>query len=95
MGVYWRLIRPGLLTMVLATMAAAALMFGSSPPWPDLAHALLGTGLLIAGATAANQLIERRCDARMARTASRPLPSGGSRRERIAIQKPTIAVSNQ
>jgi protoheme IX farnesyltransferase len=85
MGVYWRLIRPGLLTMVLASMAAAALMFGRSPPWTGLAHALLGTGLLIAGATAANQLIERRRDARMARTASRPLPSGRASARQVAI----------
>ncbi len=74
--VYCRLMRPVVVAMVLGSMAAAALIVGQPPRWPGLAHALLGTGLLIAGATAANQLMERRWDARMARTASRPLPSG-------------------
>ena len=36
---------------------------------------MLGTALLIVGASAMNQLIELRRDALMTRTASRPLPS--------------------
>jgi len=39
-------------------------------------HALLGTALVASGAAALNQLLEREYDARMRRTASRPLPSG-------------------
>ena len=39
-------------------------------------HALLGTALVASGAAALNQLLEREHDARMRRTASRPLPSG-------------------
>jgi len=39
-------------------------------------HALLGTALVASGAAALNQLFEREYDARMRRTASRPLPSG-------------------
>ena len=39
-------------------------------------HALVGTSLLAAGASALNQWIERDHDALMRRTASRPLPSG-------------------
>ena len=39
-------------------------------------HALLGTGLVASGAAALNQLLEREYDAKMRRTASRPLPSG-------------------
>lgn len=39
-------------------------------------HALLGTGMLAAGAAALNQLIEREHDAKMERTETRPLPSG-------------------
>ena len=39
-------------------------------------HVLLGTGLLASGAAALNQLLEREFDARMRRTAGRPLPSG-------------------
>ena len=39
-------------------------------------HALLGTALVAAGAAALNQWLEREYDAKMRRTAGRPLPSG-------------------
>ena len=39
-------------------------------------HALFGTALVAAGAAALNQLLEREFDAKMRRTATRPLPSG-------------------
>ena len=39
-------------------------------------HTLLGTALVAGGAAALNQLLEREYDAKMRRTASRPLPSG-------------------
>jgi len=83
MSIYWRLIRPGLLASVLFSMAVGALTAGR-PPWPRLAHALAGTALLIAGATAMNQLMEQRADAAMARTASRPLPSGRATARQVA-----------
>lgn len=41
-----------------------------------LLHALLGTALAAAGTMALNQWLERDLDARMRRTAGRPLPSG-------------------
>ena len=41
-----------------------------------LFHTLLGTALVASGAAALNELLEREHDARMRRTASRPLPSG-------------------
>jgi heme o synthase len=75
MSVYLQLIRPGLLAAVLFSTAVAALAVGP-PAWPRLICALLGLGLMIAGASAVNQIMEREQDARMARTASRPLPSG-------------------
>jgi len=66
--------------MVLFAMAVAAYATpatsGAAPPWPAVLHALLGTGLVIAGAMAINQRLERRGDAAMARTAARPLPTG-------------------
>jgi protoheme IX farnesyltransferase len=75
MSPYWRLIRPGLLLTVLFSMAVAALTATQPPPLARLVDAMLGAALLIAGATAMNQLIERRLDAAMKRTALRPLPS--------------------
>src|SRR2546427_1579802 len=41
-----------------------------------LAHTVFGTTLLAAGTSALNHYLERGSDARMRRTASRPLPSG-------------------
>jgi protoheme IX farnesyltransferase len=41
-----------------------------------LFHTLLGTALVASGAAALNELLEREHDARMRRTANRPLPSG-------------------
>jgi len=63
--------------MVLVTaLAGAWLASAGSPPWLSLAWALLGTGLLSAGASALNQVIERTTDAKMRRTANRPVPAG-------------------
>ncbi|MCR4411690.1 MAG: protoheme IX farnesyltransferase, partial [Thermoguttaceae bacterium] len=68
---------PRIVGMVLFTMTVTALVAGPHMPrWGDLAHALAGSALVIAGAIALNQRIERRTDALMRRTASRPLPSG-------------------
>jgi protoheme IX farnesyltransferase len=47
----------------------------SSLSW-GLFHALLGIGLVSGGTAALNEVMEHRIDARMRRTAQRPLPSG-------------------
>jgi protoheme IX farnesyltransferase len=74
---YCRLTRPGIVAMVLVTMGVAALVAPpEAPHWPALANALAGAGLVISGAVALNQHLERRSDATMTRTALRPLPSG-------------------
>lgn len=44
--------------------------------WSLLIQALLGTGMVASGAAALNQIWERDFDARMRRTADRPLPAG-------------------
>ena len=62
--------------LLAAAGPASALLRGlESPPWPFLLT-MVGTGLVAAGASAWNQYIERPRDARMRRTADRPLPSG-------------------
>jgi protoheme IX farnesyltransferase len=48
-------------------------------------HALFGTALVASGAAALNQLLEREYDAKMRRTASRPLPSGRLQPTTVAI----------
>src|SRR5258706_14461183 len=50
-----------------------------------LFHTLLGTGLVASGAAALNELLEREYDARMPRTAHRPLPAGLLQPETVLI----------
>jgi heme o synthase len=74
---YLELTKPRITLMVVLT-ALVGFVMGSSGPvsMPAMAAALLGTGLVAAGASALNMLMERQTDALMARTRSRPLPSG-------------------
>ena len=55
-------------------------------------HALFGTALVASGAAALNQLLEREYDAKMRRTASRPLPSGRLQPATVAIFGGVISV---
>ena len=48
-------------------------------------HVLFGTALVASGAAALNQWLERDYDAKMRRTASRPLPSGRMQPATVAI----------
>jgi protoheme IX farnesyltransferase len=48
-------------------------------------HTLFGTALVASGAAALNQLLEREYDAKMRRTASRPLPSGRLQPATVAL----------
>jgi heme o synthase len=74
---YWRLIRPRIVAFVLLAMGVSAWTTASArPQWGDLVHSLLGAAMVIAGAIALNQRWEYRGDAKMARTADRPLPAG-------------------
>jgi heme o synthase len=50
-----------------------------------MVHTLLGTALVACGAAALNQLWEREHDARMRRTADRPLPSGRMSPEAVLV----------
>src|SRR5688572_29345230 len=50
-----------------------------------MVHTLLGTALVACGAAALNQLWEREHDARMLRTADRPLPSGRLQPETVLV----------
>jgi protoheme IX farnesyltransferase len=56
-------------------------------------HALLGTALVASGAAALNQLLEREHDAKMRRTASRPLPSGRLQPATVAILGGAMSVA--
>jgi len=74
---YLQLVRPRLALLVLVTVGSGWLVTsGGEADLLPLVHASIGTALLFAGASALNQLLERRRDALMTRTASRPLPAG-------------------
>jgi protoheme IX farnesyltransferase len=81
-SVFSELVKLRLTTMVLITTLVgfyAALNAASGGLAQNLAKlglTLLGTGLLAAGASILNQYLEREYDAKMDRTAGRPLPSG-------------------
>lgn len=73
---YLELTKPRIGAMVLVTVAVAAFVANWGPPrtWL-LLNTLLGTALVAASASALNQWLERDTDARMPRTANRPLPA--------------------
>src|SRR6266576_5384205 len=77
---YWVLTKPEV-NLLIAITTVAAFCAGSSVsllhfPWMMLFNTLLGTVLVASGAATLNQLIERRFDAQMRRTAGRPLVAG-------------------
>ncbi len=74
---YLELTKPRILVLALLCVAVGFAL-GSTDGWHTVRflHAAFGITLVAAGSSALNQLIERRIDARMRRTANRPLPAG-------------------
>jgi protoheme IX farnesyltransferase len=71
------LTKPGITLMVILTSGLGFLLAEQrGMPLLLLAATLLGTGLVSAGSSALNHVLERDSDARMRRTAERPLPAG-------------------
>ena len=71
------LTKPRITFMVVLTAAVGFILPHRGPlPLALFFHALVATGLVASGASALNQVMERDSDARMRRTADRPLPSG-------------------
>jgi protoheme IX farnesyltransferase len=76
-GDYLALAKPRISAMVLITVTVGyALGCGDAWNTVRLLHALIGIALAAAGSSAFNQYLERWTDARMRRTAERPLPAG-------------------
>lgn len=74
---YLELSKPRIAVLELVVVAAAAVVATWGQPDPaTVLHAMIGTLLIAASASAANQWVERKLDARMPRTADRPLPAG-------------------
>ena len=74
---YIQLSKPRIAFLVLVVVATSALVarWGQPDGWQVL-HAMFGTLLVAASASALNQLCEWRRDAVMPRTAGRPVPAG-------------------
>lgn len=74
---YVELVKPRITSMVMLT-ALVGFVMGSAGAldFTALASVLAGTGLVAAGASTLNMLLERRTDALMRRTQNRPLPAG-------------------
>jgi heme o synthase len=77
---YWALTKPEINFLIgLATAAAFCVGCGeplAQFPWVLLLNTLLGTILVASGAGTLNQLIERKFDSQMRRTARRPIAAG-------------------
>ncbi|HXN21277.1 MAG TPA: heme o synthase [Candidatus Dormibacteraeota bacterium] len=74
---YFALTKPDVSFLVVLTTAAGYYMGSRGPlDLARLVHTTLATALIAAGTSALNQYFERDLDAKMRRTASRPLPSG-------------------
>lgn len=76
-GDFVELTKPRIAMLVLFTVLSGGVIAGggSRDSWV-LIHAVVGTALVACGATVLNQVFERDTDARMNRTASRPIPTG-------------------
>ena len=71
------LTKPRITFMVVLTAGIGALLASRGDlPLGLLMHALVGTALVSGGASAFNQVLEHEVDARMRRTAQRPIPAG-------------------
>jgi protoheme IX farnesyltransferase len=83
---YLELTKPRIAVMALFTVAAGYLL-GAGAGWEArvLFNTLFGAGLVAAGGSVLNQLIERRIDGRMKRTVRRPLPAGRVSAEEAAM----------
>jgi protoheme IX farnesyltransferase len=93
---YVELTKPRIAVLELVVVLAAAVVATWGQPDPLLVlHAMIGTLLVAASASAANQWIERRLDSRMTRTANRPLPAGRlSAAEALGFAAITLALGS-
>jgi protoheme IX farnesyltransferase len=76
-AVFGELLKPRLtLLVLLTTLVGFYVGFRGKMDYALMLHTVLATALVAGGAAALNQLLEREHDAKMKRTAGRPLPSG-------------------
>ena len=94
LSLYSELVKFRLTSLVLVTAAVGFYMGSAAPMDYTRLLALLGGTALVAGAAAVfNQLLERDADAKMVRTANRPIPSGLIRPEIAFVVGILMAIS--
>jgi len=75
---YLALTKPKVVALIVLTAIVGTLLATPGlPPWEALVFGNIGIALAAASAATLNQYLDQRIDARMARTRSRPLPTGG------------------
>jgi protoheme IX farnesyltransferase len=75
---YYQLTKPRVVALIVLTAVVGSLLATPGlPPLPALLWGNLGIGLAAASAATLNQILDQRIDAGMARTRTRPLPTGG------------------
>ena len=87
------LAKPEITLMVMISAGFACALGSNKVQVVVLLHVMLGTGLVAASAGVLNQYFERALDARMRRTAKRPLPSGHVTASEALVLGVSLAVS--
>lgn len=72
----WSLGKPRLSSLVIFTAGGGLYLAGGTPSFSTILAGVLGTAMVVAGANALNNYIERESDLLMERTRNRPLPTG-------------------
>jgi len=92
---YYELTKPRVVALIVLTSVVGSLL--ATPGLPPLALLLwgnLGIGLAAASAAALNQILDQRIDAKMARTRTRPLPTGGLSERQAVIFAIVLGVAS-
>lgn len=83
---YFELTKPRVVALIVFTAVIGMfLAVPGLPPWKPALFGMLGIWLAAASAAAINHLLDQRIDAVMARTAHRPLPTGGLTSRQVLV----------
>ena len=83
---YFELTKPRVVALIVFTAVIGMfLAVPGLPPWKPVLFGSLGIWLAASSAAAINHLLDQRIDALMARTAHRPLPTGGLNSTQVLV----------
>ena len=83
---YFELTKPRVVALIVFTAVIGMfLAVPGLPPWRPVLFGSLGIWLAASSAAAINHLLDQRIDALMARTAHRPLPTGGLNSRQVLV----------